>query len=89
MAVIVACLPTFQVWIRKISVEAVVRNVRGVFSLPSSYRISKMSTHARTKPKEADSSTASLQQQSYQMMENKEGSVSKLGNNSIGGEQYQ
>lgn len=62
LAVIVTCLPILQIWIRKISTEAVARNARGEFSMQSFPQSSQRSTeHETTHPKEnGNSSSGSL-----------------------------
>ena len=70
MAIIVACLPTFQVWFRKVTVDTVMKNVRGIFSVQSLSRGSRVS--AQEKSREGNSSEASLQRSSFEMLPNKE-----------------
>ena len=58
LAVVVACLPILQIWIRKISTEAVARNARGVFSMESFPQSSQRHTeHETTHPIENGNSS--------------------------------
>ena len=70
LAIIVASLPTFQVWFRKVTVDTVMKNVRGIFSVQSFSRGSRAS--AQQKSREATSSEASLQRRSLEMLPNKD-----------------
>ena len=73
LAVIVACLPTFQVWFRKITVDTVIKNVRGIFSIQSLSRQSRAST--RQKSQDATTSEISLRDRHLEMLDHKGNSI--------------
>ena len=70
--VIVGCRPTFQVWIKKITIGTVIKNGRGIFSVQSLSRNSRKSSKVMpTEIRDIFSSEVSFQNGTFEMMNNK------------------